>query len=269
MINPLGYKQVPLDPKLVGWFAADKVNNINTMLPADNATVTNWYDISGRGAIPTQATVVNKPAFRTNIVNGLPGVHFDSGPASVNGDWLRCASGALNTYSEGVFSIFVAAQVDALTPASGNFGTLVFNHGSSVGSNSQYQIAQFSSGTIQCASQDSSGNVRNCLPGNVAANTPFVVSYYTDSASFGTSSGLKARLDTNNSVKADGTFLGVCPGLGSDGFNLGAQKTGQNSRRLDGYIFEVLVYAREFSNEGRLKIQQYLAAKWAAPYPNS
>ena len=268
MINPLAYKQLPLKPSLVGWFAADKVNNINTALPADAATLTDWFGICGRGAIPKQTTEVNKPTFITNVANGLPGVHFKSRP-STDGDWLRCSPNFLNPYSAGVFSIFIAAQIDALTPDSGNYGTLIFNSGSVAGTNQQYQIAQFNTGILQCSSQASNGAVVNCLPGNVAANTPFVVSYYTNSADYGTAAGLKARLNTSSPVNADGAFSGVCQGTGNDGFNLGGQKTGQTTRRFDGYLFEVLIYAAEFSDLERLEIQQYLSNRWGSPYPTS
>lgn len=272
-----GYYQLPVDPKLVGWFDASQVNGIGSALPSNASSLVTWYDLSGLYENPQQNTLVNQPTFYTNIANGLPGVYFSSAPVggvgTANGDWLRYGPpvGSFNMSSANAFTMFIVAQIDALTAPSGSAGCMVFNHGSGVGTNQQYQITQtLSGGTIQCSAQSSSdGAVRSCNPGTVSINTPFTVSFYTNSASYGSSSGLKARLNTNAIVNADGSYAGVSGGAGADGFNLGEQKNAQNTRRFDGYIFEYLLYARELSSSERLTVQQYLSRKWGTPYPNS
>lgn len=274
MINPKGYYRLPLDPKLIGWFDASRLLGNNVALPANGSPLSIWYDLSGYYDNPIQSTVANQGEFRTNIANGLPGCHFSSSSGSAaNGDWVRRATGSIlgtGPYAANAFTIFVAAQIDNLTPASGNIGCFVFNQGSVAGSNQQYQFHQVASGGIVCESQDTSGGVRTCSGlGNVAINTPFVTSFYTNSVAYGTVDGLKARLDTNAEVSCNSSFSGVSGGSGANGFNIGKQKDGQGNRQFDGYVFEVLVYATELTANQRLKIQQYLASKWGAPYPNS
>lgn len=55
------------------WLAADSITGL-----ADNDPIATWPDLSSAGDDATQATEANKPLYKTNILNGLPVVRFDS-----------------------------------------------------------------------------------------------------------------------------------------------------------------------------------------------
>lgn len=261
MLRIKGYKQVPLDPKLVGWFEADKVNNVNTALPANAAAITNWFDISGRGAIPTQTTVANKPTFNTNVANGNPAITFNSNAGGANSDSLTTNNAAflagldLSQAIDG-FTIFVCAQIDALTPPSGSSGTMVFLQGSSPSTNDIFQINQVASGAINNSVTTSASFSRNSVSGNAAVNTPFINSFWWDKASV----AIRSQFNSNTIVGGSGSV----PALNSGPtlFAIGQQKVAQPTRQFDGKIFAILIYARLLSSTERQYVKQYLGSKY-------
>lgn len=58
-------------PGFAGWYKADSLSLAN------NAAITQWNDSSPFARHLTQGTVANQPLFKTNQVNGFPGILFD------------------------------------------------------------------------------------------------------------------------------------------------------------------------------------------------
>lgn len=261
MINPRGYRRVPLDPDLVGWFEADKVNNINTALPANGGAVANWFDISGKGSIPAQGTTLNQPSFSTNVANGNPAVTFNSDAGGANGDSLKTSDSTylsnLNLANAATgFTIFVCAQIDNLTPPSGGSGTMLFMQGSSVNTNEQYQVSQTSGGQINNTIISLAGVQRSAVSGAASINTPFINSFWWDKAN----TTIAAQFNSNSVVTGSNTVTGVngSPTL----FAIGQQKNSQPTRQFDGKIFAILIYSRFLSSTERQYVKQYLGSKY-------
>jgi hypothetical protein len=261
MINPRGYCQVPLDPNLVGWFEADKINNVNTALPSNGGAVANWFDISGKGSIITQGTAANQPSFSTNVVNGKPAVTFNSNAGGANGDSLTSNNATylsnLNLANAATgFTIFVCAQIDALTPPSTQSGCILFMQGSSPSSNEIYQISQTSTGAITNSVSTSSAIQRIVTSGNAVVNTPFINSFWWDKAN----SSIAGQFNSNTIVAGSGSVpaLNTGPIL----FAIGQQKAGQPTRQFDGKIFAILIYSRFLSSTERQYVKQYLGSKY-------
>lgn len=261
MLRIKGYKQVPLDPKLVGWFESDKVNNVNTALPANAAAITNWFDICGKGSIPTQTAVTNKPTFSTNVANGKPAVTFTSNGGSITAQSLRTSDAAalsnldLSQAVDG-FTIFVCAQIAALTPPSGQAGCILFMQGSSPSTNEIYQISQATSGAISNSVTTSASFSRTSTSGNAVVNTPFINSFWWDKAN----SAIRSQFNSNASVGGSGSV----PGLNASptSFAIGQQKNGILTRNFDGKIFAILIYARLLSSDESQYVKQYLGSKY-------
>lgn len=261
MINPKEYCQVPLDPNLVGWFEADKINNVNTALPSNGGAVVNWFDISGRGSIPTQGTAANQPSFSTNVANGNPAVTFNSDAGGANGDSLTSNNATylsnLNLANAATgFTIFVCAQIDNANPPSGVSGALIFMQGSSINTNEQFQIIQISSGQISNSVINLSGIQRNVTSGNATANVPFINSFWWDKAN----TTIAGQFNSNSVVTGSNSVTGIngSPTL----FAIGQQKAGQPTRQFDGKIFAILIYSRFLSSTERQYVKQYLGSKY-------
>lgn len=261
MIKIKNYRQTPLDPKLVGWFEADKVNNIDTALPANAAALTNWFDICGKGSIPTQSSVTNKPTFSTNVANGNPAVTFNSSGGTVNAQSFSTNNAAylanldLSNVADG-FTIFVCAQIVALTPPSTQAGCILFMQGSSPSSNEIYQITQSTSGAITNSVTTSSAVQRTTTSGNAVVNTPFINSFWWDKAN----SSIASQFNSNPIVAGSTSVaaLNASPTL----FAIGQQKAGQTIRNFDGKIFAILIYSRFLSSTERQYVKQYLGSKY-------
>lgn len=262
MLNPRGYRQLPLHSNLVGWFAANKINNVNTALPSDGTSVSTWSDISGQGRLPTNSTATNQPTFKTNIANGQPAVLFDSNAGGANGDWLTLGTttdiGKLSLTGATDWTIFICAKITAVTPPSGQSGTLLFNQGSGVSINEQYQFQQIPGGVLSItACAGDTGAVRTARAGNAIANTPFIVTAYSDTLG---AARFYSKLNTGAFVTSDGIYPSILT-TGSN-FSIGRQKGGFTNRIFDGHIFEILIYNSQLTADERLVIERYLGTKY-------
>ena len=97
---------------LVVWLDAD-----DTAF-SDNDAVNAWTN-KGTGGNTAQSNSLKRPVFKTNLLNGKPGVDFDG----VN-DCLQIASLALDTY----ISVFVVAKLTTAKP-------FFFEHSANVNTN--------------------------------------------------------------------------------------------------------------------------------------
>lgn len=87
----------PLDiDDCVLWLDASDATTINAGSPADNDPVSTWADKSGNNYDAAQATAEAMPAFKTNIVNGLSVVRYDS---SLAVQFLALSGNALSMLS--------------------------------------------------------------------------------------------------------------------------------------------------------------------------
>lgn len=98
-------------PNLVLWLDASQLR-LN-----DRAQVASWGDASGKGHTATQSSAANRPAYRTNVLNGKPAVRFDGS------DYLRIA-GSVVTGAQARTVFFVARP-----NAAGNIGIIDLGNG--------------------------------------------------------------------------------------------------------------------------------------------
>jgi hypothetical protein len=248
-------------PGLVGWFAADYTNNVNKQQPANDTGVASWANLSQNKNEPGQGVAANQPTFKTSVTNGLPGVLFNSG-AGVNGDFVTlgpsAAIGRLGLTGATDFTIFVCAQVASLTPGSGFSGTILYNQASGVTTNSQYEITQGADGALSVtACEGVGGNSRTANMGFPVANTPFIISAYSDTTG---AARFYGKLNTGSFVTSDGSY----PSIVTTGpnFSIGRQKSGFPTRVFDGHVFEILIFGKQLNSTERLFIERYLGNKW-------
>src|SRR4051812_20669584 len=78
------------------WYKADALSLL------DGSGVATWIDSSASGFNITQTTSTKQPAFKTNVINGLPVVRFDSSKST----GLSGVSKALNSSAFTSFVVF-------------------------------------------------------------------------------------------------------------------------------------------------------------------
>jgi len=247
---------------LVGRFTSGNPSNNGTQ-PANGSNLATWVDISGGKVSPTQGTVANQPVFNTNVSGGQPGITFSSDAGGANADSLKTTVAAflsrlnLANGSTG-FTIYICAQIAALTPLSGQSGCMLFMQGSSPATNEVYQITQSVSGAINCSIINSAGTQSSMTAGNAAVNTPFITSFWWDKSA----ATIYSQFNSNTVVTGPnaGTIsaLNTAPTL----FAIGQQKNSFPNRQFDGTIFEISIYNVLHSTQQRLDITRDLSNRF-------
>lgn len=223
---------------LVVWLDADDTAFSN------NDAVSEWTN-KGSGGNTAQSDSAKRPVFKTNVLNGKPGVDFDG-----SNDCLQIASLALDTY----ISVFVVAKLTTAKPfffeqsANANDSSGFFFYGTS---SSHYVVRR--------------GNNRNAFNGtsgwfgSAAAQAGLVI----DTASANTPMG---KVYKNGTVQADGSVSSnggnsLSNSSVTDTLNIGARNNGA-SLPMDGDLHELIIYNEPLSQANRERVEGYLAWKW-------
>lgn len=210
------------------WIQADAISGL-----ANNDPVTTWEDSSSNNRDFTQATETNKPLYKTNILNGLPGVLFDG----IN-DWMASTSFAVSV----PHTIFVVVKLISYTAGAGTARITADNDGSAA------QI-------FLQADDDLAMYSGTELGGN---NQDFNAAQIT--AKF---NGASSVLYRNGTLIASGN---AGTSAIASGMNIGHDHNASDGLHwLDGYFFELLIYSGALSDSDRGIVESYLRSKWVTP----
>ncbi len=224
---------------LYGWWSADRLS-LN-----DGDAVSTWLDQSGRG---NNAVAGTAPVYKANIQNNKPGVLFTSASSQ-----YLIANGLVPvaTGTDIPLSVFVAFKQNTTT---GSQDFVAW--GSSTNANSLMEAqAVATSSQARLFRRDDGGAFK--LAGSGTLNT----SPHVMAATFSGTTG-STWLDGVN--LASGTDMDV-GAITFDRCALGAQLRAAAAAFLNGYLFEVLVYASEISTGQRRAIERALGSKWGIP----
>lgn len=238
-------EETTLTPDVTGFGLWLKADNSSLLLLNDNDPISPWPDDSGsipaNNAIADGAT--NRPAFKKNILNGLPGVFFDG-----TSDFLRTINFA-QFYTEGeVFVLFknlLDVPVDAFKSGFWDFeGTVDAAH------------MPFTSGNIF----DNFGSTTRRNIGNPTPDltNPTLYNVVTKSGEW------TARL--NNSV----FFTTATNTVGFNnamGYTVGMSFSGTSGNvYFNGYFFELILYPFVLTAPQRAAVVSYFNTKWGTSF---
>jgi hypothetical protein len=218
------------------WFDASQINGVGNAVPADNAAVASWTDISPASLHNTTASL--NPTYKTNQVNGLPVVRFAGNNYVSIDEWHVGNAGT---------QFFVLKHNAAGNEVIAGPGPGDDNHAS----NSYGLLA---------------------IGGKLYSNggTSTNASVFTDTTGFHIIETVKSDLVSVTQFYFDGVNA---PSSNVDGFQLHERAFGGST--YGGYVFsgdiaEILVYDRALSLEESGQVKTYLADKYAiAPEPAS
>jgi hypothetical protein len=247
---------VPLtDPEMIRGLqlklAADDLQYQGLTAIANNDAVASWRAPNKPSAITaeivfSQATVASRPIYRTNIQNSLPGVFFDG-----SNDLMTANAALMSVLGNHARTVFVVCRPTAL--ASGGAGT-TWNRPQIYSNAGQFNglsvSPSASSNAITAWDYDTTGVIRNVSTAAVAPNTTVLLTHKHDK---GVSSlSLNQGAPVTTSVLRDCTNATIMQ-LGSNGAGSGFYQ---------GFIFEILMYARVLTPPETLMAESYLKAKW-------
>ena len=219
----------------------------NGILPANNSSLTSWFDKSKSGNTCTNTSSANSPIFNTNLINGLSALSF-TGPGVFNtttSQWLDNTIMSFPNTTNTIFAVvyndnstsksfttnnyIISGRADALISYSSYTGN---NFATFIGSGSTWNDA-----SINTPSQNMNGVWAITA---MTLNTNVLTPYYNGTA-----------LNTKSGTMASTT-----------GFIIGEAPLGYRGQCWNGYIAEVLIYNSVLGTSQRQAIEGYLAQKW-------
>ncbi len=227
-----------VNDNLVGVWAADgPVYNTGTTQATNGQTVETWVDTSPLAAANmTQATGSFQPIFRTNQLNGLPGVEFDG-----SNDFMSFAG---DVSGDNGYTVYIVGSF-----AGSGVGFSISNNGTP---NRYYGFGRAISYTL------SDGSETTTTASNQATDWP------TSTAKYGSIvySGNTDRRIYLNGVETANTNSHAWP-VGMNNSTLGVvRRSTSDLYRMQGFLYEVRVYNRPHGAADRTAVNNYLAAKW-------
>jgi len=205
------------------WLDASQITGLN-----DGDGVATWLDMSGHTNNATQGTSAQRPEYKTNQLNGLPGVRSDG-----TNDLM---SGTIASISQPCTVVLLSRGV---APAVKSYQILV------------------TPGSARCDILYRSGTSVRLFAG---AESPFVAAAWTNAnIVIGLFDGSSSSLYLNGASPASGN-----PSTG--GYTSGNFKIfdydGSYSFSEAAYIFEVMIYNRKLNGDEVSQLRSYLNGKW-------
>jgi prepilin-type N-terminal cleavage/methylation domain-containing protein len=227
------------------WYETSLDESFDTAEESDGSTITTWFDLNTQSSFKinaVQTTADNKPKYKINIINGLPGIYFDG-----SNDFFLVPSPGISGKS---LSVFI---VGMRTSFLGQFGLV-----SGVSTTTYWETDQTgfqayfdNGGNISTGAASAwLSNVTSANPGN---STPFIYSTIFN--------GLTNINYLNTNA---GSPVNVTPIFNIDRIYLASRYGGgTNYYFFNGHICEIIIFNRGLNTEERLAVNGYLSRKYA------
>jgi len=227
------------------WYETSLDESFDNAEESDDSLISTWFDMNPQSTFKVnalQANVGNKPKFKVNIFNGLPGILFNG-----SSNFLLANSVGIN--GKGL-TIFLVAKRNAYSSPSGIMSGLM------VGGTDDFAAGCFQTFYDQNSAQYftvSTGTWFSVVSQpSPADNTPFI-----SSTIFNGSNNISYL---NNFV---GTTVNGSPTFLVDRLYIGSRFTGNNvNSYFNGYIAEIIIYNRGLNTEERIAVTAYLSKKY-------
>lgn len=221
---------------LAMWFDADSLGLAN------DAAVTSWADLSGQGRDLTTAAA---PTFKTNQLNGKPGVLFDGGD-----DYLTHLAGASFVTGKEITVFAVYRRLSNIS----NARVMAFNATDDI----DYQTPSW------CIYEGgSSDRIAPYSNGELAIHVPHPTAALLMTTWFGADDTHNLRIDRapSSASQTSTAQMGVFT-FQTKRFTLGMGWLGGPSSGGNLVFHEVVIYDRELTSTERGQVEDYLNAKW-------
>ena len=236
---------VPSIKDLAVWYESSLDKSFVDSEESDGTPITTWFDNNIQSSFKydfKQPTVANQPKFSEGIINGLPAVKFDG-----TDDFMIANSVGINGKG---FSAFVVGQRLAYPGTWQTYLTgLAASHNDDCISGSFIMFAEWTSAFGSCFNNNQWTYSNIAHPGN---GTPYIYDLVVS--------------PTNNSVFFNGanvTSTNSTFTYSFDSLRIGCRFSNGNGNFLNGYISEIIIYARALNTEERKSVESYLSKKYS------
>lgn len=220
-------------PGCLLWLKADAITSLN-----DGDPIPSWTDSSGNG-YNAAGSGGTSPAYRTNVLNGLPVVRFSGS----NGFQLGTAGTAETAFRIPRYTVFfVAIQVSGTTIIAKN------TTGTGAGGRRKLQVSV--GGSLGLSAGFDGQNISQAMT--------------TTNWNIG---GVIAKANNNHDFIVNGTLTNNTTTVDDSTMNNTQLEVGQafgnGSERLTGDIAEIIIYNRDLSTSDWHGVHNYLSLKYA------
>ena len=229
---------------LVVWYETSLDESFDNAEESDGTPITSWFDLNPQSSFKVnsiQSTVDNKPKFRTNIFNGLPGILFDG-----SNDFLIASSVGIS--GKGL-SIFIVAKRISFVSFQGLVSGVTSSQDQEPGAFIGY--LDFNNGMIYSGALGTYW--QSVAQPNPADGSPFIYSTIFN----GTTNISYLNSNVGNAVNVNTVFNVDKISIGSRYFS------GTGNQFFNGYVSEVIIFNRGLNTEERLAVNAYLSKKYA------
>ena len=244
-----------VDPEMIRGLqlklAADDLQYQGLVAIANNDTVAAWRApnkplTTTAEIVFSQATVGSRPIYQTNIQNSLPGVFFDG----VN-DVMTSNAALMSLLGNNARTVFIVCRPTAL--ASGGAGT-TWNRPQIYGNLGQFNGLSVSpsgpNNILTAWDYDTTGVIKSVATAAVAPNTTVLLTQRHEKG--------VTSISLNQGTPVTASVLRDCTNATT--LQLGSTVAG--SGFYQGYIFEILMYARVLTSTEIAVVETYLKTKW-------
>ena len=215
----------------------------DSLVAADNDPVASWTASGSLSFVGAQTTAEKKPLYKTNILNGLPGILFDNSN--------DCIAGALDLSTYDKLTVFVL-----FSSAPGAISMVLELGWDNEGSFNVFREAE---NTVISNSISTGYVYSNYRTASILTTTPKLVCFTHDitlstNCAVGWVNGVTGGTRPNNGDPS-GNFANLT-------LNIGARGNG-GYLPLNGYVFEVLLFPGVvLSDANRITVEDYIQSRW-------
>ncbi len=257
------------------WIESTSENSFQSPDLDDYTAITAWNDINPQATLKASFTVTGTPIYRTNLINGLPAVCFNSTANCGTG------TGTTNSLSSANFSnisdgstVFAVVKLPNTLAAEPILSKRTVTSAFSAASSANIQLNTTNAGEWQyCDGATQSGNNVTCTLGSGLADASVPVGatkgIYAVSLVYNagpsTAAGTTATGVTFFQNGAAGTQVSTAsrPSISvTSPLLVGKTSTSDAAAYFKGYIGEIIIFDRALKKEERQSIENYLGKKW-------
>lgn len=230
------------------WVKAD----LGTSSSINGTPLNTWSDQSGNGNHLVQSTALQQPVFRTNLINGYPGILFDNVSTSGENDFMSAPDSPLFDNTPGL-TIFSVVRPNFL----GGDARSIISKRAGIGVHDSYMFFFYTNNYLYTDIVNID-NRFSTSPTAFTANTNYLLGVLYDGT---LPAAQRSKVFSGNTLlvtagEADATIPDNPSPLLLGSTHLG------DPRPFGGYMSEVIIYNQALNQTQRIIINNYLSAKY-------
>jgi hypothetical protein len=229
--------------------------NAGSSSTTDGTAISSWDDQSGNSIHVGQSNALQRPVYRTNVLNGQPAIEFDNNTSAGHNDYLMAPDNSVLDNTNG-YTFFTVTKMKNLN---GNARSIVAKR-NNVDSDEAFMFFYYTSNHIYL-DIDGTVNRLNTSPTAYSTNTGYLFNAVYDGT---LSSANRSKIYEGEILRKTATEASAVVNDKPSPLLIGTTHTADN-RPFGGYIAEVIIYRTALNEASRIVVSNYLSAKYNLP----